>query len=304
MPVVDIHMEVADSLINRISLPHVRTLRVWSRLSFNAVVDAVKNGQRLNALERFSLKGCGLYPQDVKEMLEPVLAATQCIKLLSLEKNRVACDTLKALATSELLCRVESLNLRFNNISNDGVKALALSPWAKSLQVVNLKQNRVTDEGAIALASMLWDHQGMRLLNLRRQTPPLTDKSAYAFADALRHNPSALQQLRLRRNRITNAGAVALAEAAGDRMARLCKELPPWDLRLELDLEENRIAEKGALALLSLAAKCPRYVRLELLLSSNPVTRDSLCSAAVEAGEHVDAMDLRLRFETKPEGAV
>jgi Leucine-rich repeat (LRR) protein len=271
---------------------------------FNLLVDGVRKGQQLCFLERLALKGCGLHPQDVKEMMAPVLSATKCIKLLSLEKNRVTDDTVIALAASEFLNRVESLNVRFNNIGNDGAKAIAASPNIQSLKVLNFKQNKVTDVGAAALASMLRDNQSLRLLNLRRQTPPLTDKAAFAFAESLRDNPSALQQLRLRRNRITDAGAVALAAAGGDRMTRLCKQLYPWDLRLELDLEENRIGDKGAVALLAMAAKCPTSMRLEVLLCSNQTSRDSLCSAVMDAGEQLDAMDKRVRFLTKPEGGL
>eukprot|EP00928_Gymnodinium_smaydae_P074346 TRINITY_DN57405_c0_g1_i1.p2 TRINITY_DN57405_c0_g1~~TRINITY_DN57405_c0_g1_i1.p2 ORF type:complete len:457 (+),score=152.30 TRINITY_DN57405_c0_g1_i1:68-1438(+) len=309
VPVLELNMLTVEKELARVSLPHVRTVRVDSRLSFNALAARVRGGapcRQLRQLERFALKGCGLHAADVREMLEPILAATRSLKLLNAERNRVSCDAVKALAASEVLRRVETLNLRFNNISDAGAKALAESPYLRFIQVLNLKQNRITDVGAKAFATALAENDTLRNLNLRRQTPPLTDKAAFAFAEMLRTN-TGLQLLRLRRNRVGDLGAEALAEASAERLARLSAQRSLDDeVRLELDLEENRVGDKGAVALLRMAAAAPLRARLEVLLHSNHVTSESLRIAAAEAGEekHLAAAGDRVSFDNKPEYAL
>merc|ERR1712185_600208 len=89
---------------------------------------------------------------------------------------------------------LESLNLRFNKIGSRGVKAIASSGFFSNLNWINFKMNQIGDEGAAALAERLEGNSSMRLLNIRRQMPPLTDSTAAAFAVTLRYN-STLEQL-------------------------------------------------------------------------------------------------------------
>merc|ERR1712039_232653 len=98
-----------------------------------------------------------------------------------------------------------------------------------------------------ALAGLVGKSTAMQMLNLRRQVPGLTDRSAFAFAKNLALNKS-LSKLRLRRNRISDKGVIALAQAVGPRLKALCAEAPPVeDVCFELDLEENGIGEPGVL---------------------------------------------------------
>jgi len=218
-----------------------------------------------------------------------------------LEKNQLVDAPVQQLCASGLLNRVETLNLRFNKIGDRGALALAQCKAFRTMEWINLKVNNVSDTGALALASALRHNRSMRLLNLRKQIPALTDKSARGFAEMLETN-STLQQLRLRRNRISDAGAEMLATAAASRLARICKEIPLWEeVRFELDLEENRVGDAGALALLRAAVAAPARARVEVLLSGNTATRDSLCNAVTEAGESLDANDARIIFTSKPE---
>merc|ERR1711933_93204 len=107
--------------------------------------------------------------------------------------------------------------------------------------------------GALALASMVSKSSSMTLMGLRRQMPGLTDRAAFGFASMLQQN-SSLEQLRFRRNRITDKGAVALASASAERLRRLCAEAPPGhEVHFELDLEQNRVSEDGGLALVQAA---------------------------------------------------
>lgn len=305
VPVVELKIETAESILDRLSLPHIHILRSWNRLSFNALALAVarRGPNALRNLDKLVVKGCPLHPSDVGELLAPILVSTSSLKLLNLEKNQLGDGVVQQLCNSGALGnrRVETLNLRFNKIGDVGAKALASCPATKGLKWVNLKMNRIGDEGALALATMLQDkHCKMTLLNLRKQFPGLTDVAAKGFAEMFKTN-SSLQQLRLRRNKIGDKGAVALASTMGARLIRLQREFPWEDLRLELDLEDNQIKDEGALALLSAASKAPANARLEVLLAANKVTRESLCLSVVEASEALDAFDSRLSFDSKPE---
>jgi hypothetical protein len=303
VPVVELKTETAEAILDRVSLPHVHVLRVWSRLSLISAVRAVEKigKESFRSLDKFTLKGCPLNGWDINELLVPMLASTKRLELLNMEKNQLTDDPIQKLCASGMLNRVERLNVRFNQISDLGAAAIAKCKAFQTMEWVNLKVNKISDRGAIALAKGLQHNRSMRLINLRKQFPALTDKSAIAFAEVLRTN-STLQQLRLRRNRISDAGAVMLATAAAERIPRLCKEVPLWEeVRLELDLEENRVGDVGAMELLRTAVAAPSRARIEFLMSGNEATRDSLCTAVAEAGEDLDASDPRMVFASKPE---
>lgn len=303
VPVIELRNDTAEVELDRVSLPHIHVLRVWNRVSFVAATQATQKvgKQAFRSLDKFTLKGCPLNGWDIKELLIPMLASTRHLSLLNLEKNQIKCPAIQQLCASGILNRVETLNLRFNKIGDRGALALAQCKAFQTMKWVNLKVNNVTDTGALALAEALKHNRSMTLLNLRKQIPYLTDKCARGFAEMLETNTT-LQQLRLRRNRISDAGAVMLASAAAQRIPRLCKEVPLWEeVRLELDLEENRIGDEGAMALLRTATAAPARARVEILLSGNTSTRDSLCLAVAESGEALDVDDPRITFSSKPE---
>lgn len=305
-PIVQLRLEMAEAELDRISLPHTRVLRIWSRLSFDATVRAVgaHGAKALRSLEKIAIQGCPLHPLDMQSLLVPVLSVARGLKMLNLEKNQLGDATVSELVASgalEAAPALETLNIRFNRISNGGAIAIARSSGAAKLRWINFKMNCIGDEGAIALAGMLRDNRSMIMLNLRRQNPGLTDRSAVAFADVLRSG-SAIEQLRFRRNRITDAGATAFARAITDRFGG-SRALPAP--RLELDLEENRVGEAGGLALLRSLAPVPRELaRIEILLHRNPTTFETLGLAATSSGQASLAGDPRLIFETKPESAL
>lgn len=291
VPVLDLQVESAEAELKRVSLAHIHVLRVWRRL---ALVEAARAADRVGreafqALDKFVLKGCPLCAMDVKELLCPMLASTRHLKLLNLEKNQILDPPIQQLCASGLLDRVETLNLRFNQIGDAGATAIARCSAFSTMKWVNLKLNRVTDKGALELAMALRHNRSMTLLNLRKQFPGLTDKSATGFAEMLATN-STLQQLRLRKNKITDEGASALATASTEHLARLCRDVPFCDeVYLELDLEENRIGDDGALELLRTATAAPARARVEILLNANPVTQESLATAVEAAGENIEA---------------
>lgn len=303
VPVVELRVETAEGELNRVSLPHIHVLRVWRRLPLLAAAEAARRfgKQAFRSLDKFFLKGCPLNGLDIKELLVPMLASVRSLKLLNLEKNQLGDAPIQQLCKSGLLNRVETLNLRFNQISDAGATAIARCKAFSTMEWVNLKVNLVSDKGALELASALRNNRSIRLLNLRKQFPSLTDKAAKGFAEMLETNTT-LQQLRLRRNRISDEGAVALATVASQRLARMCQEVPfPDEVRLELDLEENRVGDTGALELLRTAIAAPARAQLEILLCGNAVTVESLGLAVTEAGENLDINNPRIAFSSKPE---
>merc|ERR1712216_439875 len=140
---------------------------------------------------------------------------------------------------------------------------------------------------------------GMNMLNLRWQMPALTDVAALAFADALRCNYT-LERLRLRRNRISDAGAVALAGTIRQRLVDMRAMDPYSQPRVELDLEGNRVGVSGALALSEAVSDLPSMDGIELLLHGNPVDHARLSAAAAEDGSTTP----RVLFQSKAEALV
>jgi len=306
VPLVELKLETAEEELQRVSLPHARSLRIWSRLSFDAASAEVRRGGAgcLRSLEKLMVKGCPLFPLDVKNLLGPVITTAARLTTLNLEKNQLLDATIQALVASgalEAAPNLESVNIRFNRVGDAAAIALAESPAVARLKWINLKMNCITDKGALALAGMLKNNISMTLINLRKQCPGLTDKTAYGFAETLR-STCVLEQVRLRRNKISDTGAAALA---GAMASRFMDTLVPPAQRLELDLEENRIKDAGALALLKAASVVPKHVRLEVLLSGNGVSRASLGSAVLEVDEsQLDALNPRLIFDSKPDGCL
>lgn len=302
-PLLVLKLETAEIELNRISLGNVKNIRIWNYKCLDMLCEGLepKGGpQMLRSLERIALKGCPMTSEVISSFIFPAFSHTQ-LKHLNLEKNFMTDDQLCELVKSGALdagC-LESMNLRQNRIGTKGVEALASSPCCRALKWVNLKLNQVGDDGAVALAEMLKGNSSMSLLNLRRQTPPLKDRSALAFASMLECN-SSLEQLRFRQNHIEDEGVAALAAAVPEHVRRLQSFLGVG-ARFELDLEQNRVRESGARCLLDALNGMPKNVKVEMLVHGNRVKREALTAPAEAGGEPV-SIDSRLIFESKAEG--
>jgi hypothetical protein len=302
VPVVEVKLQNMD-VLKRVSVKHVEILRVWSRGAFEEVRRIVKQ-EGLHAfahLEKFSAKGCHINTCDV-DALAPLIAGSPKLSLVNFEKNQfhdnvVTTSLVNAFARSTF----DTLNLRFNMVSDGTATAVAgiLRKYHPTLATVNFKMNRITDVGAIELAGALQQNRVVRVVNLRRQHPGLTDKSAKAFACALDSNDS-LVRLLLRRNQITDEGCIALADAVTRRIARLRERIVVECPRFELDLEDNKIGIKGGLALVRCLQQSGASADIELLLHGNHgIEREGLRQALTEAGEDPHgADDPRLRIES------
>lgn len=278
LPYLDLQLIAAEAGLDRVSMPHVRVLKVAHRQDYDSVAAMLcERGPRvLRSLERLCFQSCQFCPNDVVQFFSPLFCVGQ-LRQLNLERSFVGDDFLCSLlesGTLQAIC-LESLNLRFNHVGDRGACALASSGCCASLERLNLKMNQVSDVGAAALAKCLHGNEAMIELNLRRQLPGLSDRTASHMANMLCHNGK-LQRLRLRRNRITDEGAAALATAVSKHLRLLGESNADAPFHFELGVAENRIEASGALALLNSASGAPPCASVEVLLHGNPIDRDLL----------------------------
>ena len=97
--------------------------------------------------------------------------AMLAVESLDLEGNVLGDAGLIALAGSSYLKNLRVLSLRENRISDDGVRALARSPLMKNLRVLDLTGNLITQESADRLheASVKYDWRGLLQLKVDSQ---------------------------------------------------------------------------------------------------------------------------------------
>mmetsp|Transcript_13367 Transcript_13367/g.26903 ORF Transcript_13367/g.26903 Transcript_13367/m.26903 type:complete len:239 (-) Transcript_13367:589-1305(-) len=118
---------------------------------------------------------------------------------------------------------LEFLTLSSNGVGDEGAKGLAEGLRGNhALRRLDLYFNKVGDEGAIALAEALRVNRGLRALHL--DTNAVGDPGGLAFAATLRGasaglmtstvKPSALGELTLAYNHLTNPAADAIMSAA------------------------------------------------------------------------------------------
>ncbi|CAE7478866.1 NLRC3 [Symbiodinium necroappetens] len=125
-----------------------------------------------------------------------------------------------------------------NNITDIGVQRVAtLIQSSRTLRQVSFYHNKVTDIGVQSLSKALLGST-LNLLDLRDNR--VSDAGATALAEALEAG-SQLRFLLLKDNEITDGGAQRLAAAV-----RKCGEEGPLK---QLDLEGNRITAKGSVYL-------------------------------------------------------
>jgi len=302
VPALELYGEDPADTMSRISPPHVKILRLWKRRSYDVVEQVVQAGGPtvLQSLERIAIKGCPLDGNDMRMVLQPVFSLVGGLKHINLEKNQLNDAFIKEFVSSGAFAaaRPESMNLRMNSIGPEGAEALASCTEGFSrMQWLNLKNNRIGDEGALALATMLETNDSLTMLNLRVQMPSLTDRAAVGFAEALRWNKT-IDRLRLRRNKIGDAGAIALAGAVGERLAKIRAREPDSKPKFELDLESNRVKVDGALALLAAVDEAPsNREKIEILLHGNFIDSKKV----VELGANPSN---RVLFVSKPETEV
>lgn len=156
--------------------------------------------------------------------------------------------------------RLKSLDLSNNRLSADTVGQLVASRAVESLEELDLSDNNLGAEGATALAG--GNLPNLRALHLRRARPQEEGVAALALSPLLRE----LRSLSLAGNHLNFTAATVLANAAVDN---LCV----------LDLQDNRIEDRGAVAL----ASAPRLAGLVALDLAETRIGDAGAAALVDS---------------------
>jgi Ran GTPase-activating protein (RanGAP) involved in mRNA processing and transport len=278
-------------------LQHVEVLKVFSRVAFELVKDSVtlgcqqKLGRNYSRLRKLTCQGTALNIDDI-DFLDDLFRRPELI-LVNFERNNlkdeVGAEIFRKCLPNSL---TQTLCIRRNHIADKCCEVLADTLRMNTpLRVLNLKANRVSDECCKVLAAALPENHHLTLLNVRSQVPALTNLSAQCFAKALESNRTLLK-LRLRRNKIDNEGAYALAEVLTTSNSTL----------QELDLQGNRIDTPGGIAL-------ARMLRMnqsiqEVHMALNKFDRQKLKEALVSKGKAEDEVlgaDERMIFEELPD---
>jgi Ran GTPase-activating protein (RanGAP) involved in mRNA processing and transport len=138
------------------------------------------------------------------------------------------------------------------NFGDAGCSALAQAlPQCHLQRLILSRQNRITSTGIIALACSLVNSR--HLLHLELQRIPVDDDGAIAIATAIGHPGTVLRTLDLTINKITNRGAIALANS----LISNCKIM-------SIAMTQNSIGLAGLKALHESAVPNITLQRLEL----------------------------------------
>jgi hypothetical protein len=298
VPILAMQLMDCDRAMALVSLPHVEVLRVFSRVAFELVKDSIlqsqrqKLGRNFSRLRKFTCMGTALNTDDVNGFLDNMLSRPELV-MVNFEKNNLkdshgAEIFRKTLPNSPL----ETLCIRRNHIADESCEVLAdILRMNTPMKVLNLKANRVSDECCRTLAAALPGNRNLTLLNVRCQVPALTSMAAQHFAIALQSNTTLLK-LRLRRNKIDDKGAFALADVLTTSNTTL----------IELDLQANRVDTPGGVALARMLRM--NHVIQEVHLALNRFDRSKLKTALASDGSEENEIlgdDQRLIFEELPD---
>lgn len=289
-PVLTLTLMNCERAMELVSMPHVEVLRVFSRVAMELVKSAVLRSRNaaLRPLRRFTAQGTAVHQDDIDGFLDQLLARPGLV-MVNFERNNLKDESAAALVKRTLSrSTAETFCARRNHISDLSCEALAeVLKRDTPLKVLNLKANRVSNAGAMMIADALRGNHVLTLCNLRCQVPALSDPAAQSFATALAMNRTLLR-LRLRRNKIGDDGAAALAEALRTSNSTL----------VELDLQANRVDFKGGIAL-TRALEANRSLE-EVHLALNRCDREKIKNNIGAADAHL-ADDPRLIFEELPD---
>lgn len=171
----------------------------------------------LKALRRLEVRNCQLGHAGAL-----ALAASQLpLRELLLDGNALSADSVRALAEGAFAGQLEMLGLTTNPVGDRGVEALKAF---KGLKKLSLTRCEVTDAGALAL-SQGSSLQGLAALFLVDNL--IADAGAQALAKAA---GDGLERLALQRNCLSPAGVASVQRALGDRASLAGQDpskLPP-----------------------------------------------------------------------------
>jgi uncharacterized protein (TIGR02996 family) len=170
------------------------------------------------------------------------------LRRLSIEMNRLSLAGVHAIAHGAW--QLEALELGHNDLDHEGLAGALDGPALASLRELSLRGTWVTAAEIAKLAMQL-----PALVELDLESCTLGKTGISALCDAMANGGlPALRRLRIERNSIGDAGALAIASCAGLANLR------------ELEAGHNRIGQKGGTAL----ATSPHLSKLERLTLNEP----------------------------------
>ena len=194
---------------------------------------AITNSPAMSGVVEFVLNG--FYGKDIGDAGAKAIANSQTLsKLTSLDlsRNHIGEAGAQALADSQTLSRLTSLDLGDNNIGAEGAKAIADSQNLSELISLDLDRNEIGDTGAKALAN---SQNLSKLTSIGLSRNHIGDVGAKAIANS--QNLSNLTSLDLSYNGLSIGGAKALAYS--QTLSNLTS----------LDLSDNQIGVAGVQAI-------------------------------------------------------
>jgi len=250
-----------------------------------AVADAVASGPRLATLTLGSDEG-GQPVVLALGRLRPSRPAEEALLLRDCEELDLRHHDMAVVCA--LWRSVRSVFLRFGNLGDRGLASLAACVRGgalPSLTGLSLRDTSVGDSGIQALAAALCDGAlpALQTLSITQNGPRLGDASLVALAEAATSGVLAsLKKLQLFENGISDAGALALADAIADGAA-----LPSLE---SLDLDYNEIRGGGLQALAAALAAGALQSLAQLAVLKNPTT-PAATAQGLGLGLHAAATD-------------
>lgn len=264
------------------------TWTVLGQQEAEAIASAVK--QHVN-LTDISLEHCGMGDMGAEVFAQVLSQTNSTLEQVSLRGNQISAKGAKVLARSLASAgTLKSLNLGGNGIGDEGASAIGESLVHNTrLEVLQLQSNNITWQGAVAFSAGLAKNRVLQ--NLSLSLNPITFHAGAAIGEAVA--ASALRGLRLAMTDLGDPGIFGLARAFADSRAPV--PLQALDLfrnklssasivalndflvrptcRLStLELDSNKIADPGALAMAETLASVPTVRLAKLVLSDNLVT--------------------------------
>ena len=210
----------------------------------------------LRSLRSLGLNGIRVGPDAMDRLLNE--ASLDNLEHLRASHNPLGYDAIVPLLKNDLLPSLRSLELRDANLDLAALEALCRAPVFKRLRALDIGVNRVGDAGVGAIVSassgalvelgLVSTNLGHGALDALQRLPHLLDLVSLDLGHNAIKDDGVLALSRVPWNRLEN---LRLSRAlVGDLGAIIIAESPRLATLIELDLERNRITDRGATALL------------------------------------------------------
>nr|XP_061796637.1 NACHT, LRR and PYD domains-containing protein 12-like [Nerophis lumbriciformis] len=246
-------------------------------------------------LRELYLHGNDLSDEGVEILLKGLTSPHCILKVLNLSECKITKRECVSLAEALKLTpsHLQELNLSFNGLSDEGVEILSkglASPHC-ILKVIELRKCLITKRGCVSLAEALklnpshhqeldlsynnLSDEGVEILSKGLASPrcilkvlklsqcEITAKGCIPVAEALKLNPSHLQELDMRDNSLSDEGVEILSKGLAS----------PHCILKVLNLSECEITSKGCVSLAEALKLNPSHLQ-ELFLINNRIAQE------------------------------